>query len=181
MENPNEIKQPKFRRPTLTEKKAILESIYKGDRPAEEILKECNIKTPIYTVLRRWGKQLKQYDGSLFIVRRNYTTEFKQDLVRQIGLGAISEREAILKYNLAGVAQIKNWIKKYSSQIIYVSKNIDMNESEKASLTEAEQSNKGLEMALAEANLRIIGLEAMIDVAEKQFKIEIRKKAGTKQ
>jgi transposase-like protein len=181
MEKPKEIRQAKFRRPTLTEKKAILESIYKGDRPAEEILKECNIKTPVYTVLRRWGKQLKQYDGSLFIVRRNYTTEFKQDLVRQVGLGAITEREAILKYNLAGIAQIRSWIRKYSSQIIYVAKNTDMIEAEKSEVAEVVQRNRELEKALEHANFRIIGLDAMIDVAEKQFKIEIRKKAGTKQ
>jgi transposase len=179
--NEKEIRQPKFRRPTLTEKKTILERIYMGDQPAEEILKECNIKTPVYAVLRRWTKQLKKYDGKLYTVKRSYATELKKEIVRQIELGVISEKEAISQYNLTDTTQIKNWIKKYSSQIIYVSKNIDMNESEKASLTEAEQNNKGLEMALAEANLRIIGLEAMIDVAEKQFKIEIRKKAGTKQ
>ena len=38
-----------------------------------------------------------------------------------------------------------------------------------------------LEKALAEAKLKIAALEIMIDLAEQQFKIKIRKKSGAKQ
>jgi ribosome-associated toxin RatA of RatAB toxin-antitoxin module len=96
-------------------------------------------------------------------------------------LGAISEKEAIVKYGVSELQQIKNWIKKYSSQINYVSKNIVMKETEQSELATILQQKKELEKVLEEANLRIIGLDTLIDVAEKQFNIEIRKKAGTKQ
>ena len=175
---PKEVRKPKYKRPSLTEKRAILESIYKGDRPAEEILKEYNVQTPVYTVLRRWTKQLKKYNGKLYTVKRTYTTEFKKDVVRQIGLGVLSEKEALSQYNLTDLTQIKIWIKKYSSQITYVSKNTEMSEMNES---ETAEQKKGLENALKEANLKIIGLDTLIDVAEKQFNIEIRKKAGTKQ
>ncbi len=38
-----------------------------------------------------------------------------------------------------------------------------------------------LERALEDANLKILGLETIINVAEKDLKIDIRKKPGTKQ
>ena len=182
MENESgEIREPKFRRPTLTEKRLILERIYKEDEPAEKILKEFHIKTPAHLVLPRWEQQLKRSSGRLIRARKTYTTEFKQDVVRQIVLGAISEKEAIVKYGVSELQQIKNWIKKYSSQINYVSKNIVMKETEQSELATILQQKKELEKVLEEANLRIIGLDTLIDVAEKQFNIEIRKKAGTKQ
>jgi hypothetical protein len=39
----------------------------------------------------------------------------------------------------------------------------------------------GLEQQLAEAQLKIRALETMIDIAEEQLKIDIRKKSGAKQ
>ena len=49
---------------------------------------------------------------------------------------------------------------------------------EKASL---EKRIKALEKALDMAKLKNIAIETMIDVAEEQFNISIRKKAGPKQ
>jgi len=40
---------------------------------------------------------------------------------------------------------------------------------------------KALQQQLQEAQLKIAALETMIEIAEKQFKIEIRKKPGAKQ
>jgi len=44
-----------------------------------------------------------------------------------------------------------------------------------------EKRIKELEKALDYAKLKNIAVETMIDIAEKQFKISIRKKAGPKQ
>jgi TolA-binding protein len=43
------------------------------------------------------------------------------------------------------------------------------------------QDLKALQQQLQEAQLKIAALETMIEIAEKQFKIEIRKKPGAKQ
>lgn len=47
--------------------------------------------------------------------------------------------------------------------------------------TELEKQNQELIKKLNQANLKITGLEIMIDIAEEQLNIEIRKKPGTKQ
>jgi hypothetical protein len=55
-----------------------------------------------------------------------------------------------------------------------------MNEKQKQNLEALKYRNKDLEKALKEANLMILALHTMIDVAEKDMKIAIRKKSGTK-
>lgn len=47
--------------------------------------------------------------------------------------------------------------------------------------SEDKRKNEELQKVLAEANLKIAGLETMIDIAEQELKTEIRKKSGTKQ
>ena len=51
----------------------------------------------------------------------------------------------------------------------------------KESLKALQQKNKELEKALEKANVMIYGLNAMIDYAEKELNVPVRKKPGTKQ
>lgn len=44
-----------------------------------------------------------------------------------------------------------------------------------------QSEEQALRKALEESNLKILALETMIDIAEEQLKINIRKKSGTKQ
>lgn len=55
-----------------------------------------------------------------------------------------------------------------------------MNEQERHELAELQKQNKELEKQLKDAKMKEIALETMIDIAEKQLKITIRKKSGTK-
>lgn len=56
-----------------------------------------------------------------------------------------------------------------------------MTEKQKKDLYTLQQRNKELERAVKEANLMILALNSLIDVAEQDLKIPIRKKRGTKQ
>ncbi len=55
-----------------------------------------------------------------------------------------------------------------------------MTEKKKSDNQALNQRNKELERALKDANLMILALNTMIDVAEQELKIPIRKKRGTK-
>ena len=56
-----------------------------------------------------------------------------------------------------------------------------MTDKQKRHLHILQQRNKELERAVKEANLMILALNSLIDVAEQDLKISIRKKRGTKQ
>jgi hypothetical protein len=56
-----------------------------------------------------------------------------------------------------------------------------MTTTQKQEMQALKQRNAELEQALQQANLLILALNTMIEVAEKELKIPIRKKSGTKQ
>jgi hypothetical protein len=88
------------------------------------------------------------------------------------------------KYNLDGAGRITSWMRKFG---------IETKEEEVMALpgkkahTESEELKalrlelKQVKKALAEEKLRSLAYDKLIDVAESQFNIAIRKKAGAKQ
>lgn len=56
-----------------------------------------------------------------------------------------------------------------------------MTDQQKRDLKALQLRNQELEKSLKDANLMILALNSMIDIAEKDLKIPIRKKRGTKQ
>jgi transposase-like protein len=83
------------------------------------------------------------------------------------------------KHGVSSSSVVTRWKQKYWEDFcgmeeskLPVSKDIGLNE---------DVTNKVTEHALREAELKILCLETMIDIAEKEFNISIRKKPGTKQ
>jgi hypothetical protein len=56
-----------------------------------------------------------------------------------------------------------------------------MTRTQKRDVQALQQHNDELEQALQQANLLILALHTMIDVAERELQLPIRKKSGTKQ
>jgi hypothetical protein len=103
-------------------------------------------------------------------------------LVREITAGRMSIQEAVDRFNFqskAPHALLKTWLKRYSPQIT-VSLPL-MTEKERHKQELLLKRNKELEKQLEFAQMKNIALETLIDVAEEQLKITIRKKAGAKQ
>ncbi len=96
----------------------------------------------------------------------------------------ISRLEIIEKNKLRGECSVLNWMRKFVDP--NVKRMIDM-KGRKITLPPAvdkespEQENARLRKELELAKLRIEGLEIMIDIAENELKIPIRKKPGAKQ
>ncbi len=130
----------------------------------------------------RWIKDIRKYDPAQVHRKNNlYSKEQQLMVVKQIVLGQMDVNEARKKYNIKSSTSILNWLEKYSCQI-----ELHKNESPLAIMKEQDAVNneeriKQLEKTLQEANLKIVGLETMINIAEKELKINIRKKSGTKQ
>lgn len=91
------------------------------------------------------------------------------------------------KYHLNSKEVLYGWIKKFldGKNCVplesFVSPDPMKEKSIEAQLMELKAENKRLQEALEMANLRAKAYETMIEVAEKNLNISIRKKAGTKQ
>jgi transposase len=112
-----------------------------------------------------------------------FTDSFKRMVVEEILSGSIFIAEAAKKYGIPSRSTVSQWMKWYqkNNDNIVVSISSPVAEQEQDNKNEHPISIKELQKALEQAKLKIIGLETLIDVAEEQLNIEIRKKPGTKQ
>ncbi len=111
-----------------------------------------------------------------------YEVAFRRWLVREIEEGRMSIREAIERFNFNpsnGDSLIRSWQKKYAPEIVLSL--TAMTEKERHKLEALQKNLKETEKQLEQAQMKNIALETLIDVAEENLKINIRKKPGAKQ
>ena len=110
-----------------------------------------------------------------------YETSFRRWLVCEIESGQMSWQEARSRFNLPHRFDkvYKEWQKRYSDQIILtlpLMKAVDRTNNQ-----ELEKRVRELEKQLELAQMKVVALNTIIDIAEKSYKLEIRKKSGPKQ
>jgi translation initiation factor 2B subunit (eIF-2B alpha/beta/delta family) len=98
----------------------------------------------------------------------------------------ISQTELQKKYSIGGNNCINYWMRKFGSREITVEQlNLQQAMSKEEAKTPRERKLetkvKELEKALEQERLRTLALDTMINIAERDLKISIRKKSGTKQ
>jgi len=106
----------------------------------------------------------------------------KRWLVREIESGRMTIGEAKDQIELISKAPdllIRRWRKRFAPEIAFTLP--VMTEKEKQKLEVVQRRMKQLEKQLEDAQMKNIALETMIDIAEEQLKIVIRKKSGPKQ
>lgn len=165
-----------YRVRSLTFKKQAVEEYLQGETPLRDILKKYDVKA---ASLYNWIRQVER-GNDLLIKAKRYPESMKLHVVREINSGAISKKEALGKYKIAKASTIEDWCSKYSIEIGAEISNLMRKENKEQSGQQDDRITQ-LQKALQEANLKILGLETMINIAEKELKVDIRKKSGTKQ
>lgn len=112
---------------------------------------------------------------------KQYETSFRRWLVQEIESGRMSWQEARSRFNLPFRFDLtyKDWQRKYSQEIV-LSLPL-MTAEERINLKKLEARTKELEKQLELAQMRLTAVNTMIDIAEMEYKLEIRKKSGPKQ
>ena len=116
------------------------------------------------------GKWMKKYGA---IKRVKVSGHQKREIIRAVTEGRMTIKEAQLATNVASPSSIRAWIRQVRK------KSTDIAAKNKTSMPPVNTIDP--EKELAAARLKIAALETMIDMAEEQFKISIRKKPGAKQ
>jgi transposase-like protein len=116
----------------------------------------------------------------------HYTDEFKFMVVQEYLTTSISREELKKKHGIGGNDCIPNWMRKFgTSQVTAEQINLQRTMSKEEEKTPQERKLeakiKELEKALEHERLRTLALNTMINIAERDLKISIRKKSGTKQ
>jgi len=112
------------------------------------------------------------------ITYNDYTDSLRFEIVRKIQTGQITKAEACRIYCIKSHSTISNWIRKFERSDSYLQIPMKYNNSDKKELI---KRIKELERQLEDEQIRSVGYSKMIDIAEEQLKVSIRKKPGTKQ
>ena len=121
--------------------------------------------------------------------RHHYSEEERLSILRDYYSSGMSMYACVQKYHMSTNSILIRWKKEYESHPEFVSlqsepKELDManrdKESYKEEIAQLKKRNKELEKALAFSKLETEARDLMISIAEEQFNIPIRKKAGAK-
>jgi len=107
-----------------------------------------------------------------------YSESLKREVVREVQQGRISKEEAKRKYGIPGHGTVLNWIRKFEESGPHYDPMKDYSKLDKQALI---KRIKELERQLEDEQIRSFGYSKMIDIAEEQLKVPIRKKPDTKQ
>ena len=106
--------------------------------------------------------------------------EIKFIVVQEYLEGSISQRALMLKYNFRGKQCINNWIRKFGVEKPTFQDSMSKHTKTRTNDTSIELKIKRLEEELKREQFKTKALNTMIDIAERELKVDIRKKSGAK-
>ena len=112
--------------------------------------------------------------------RRSYSEEFKKEIVSIFESGKLSVLQIEKLYGVRN-ANVYNWIYKFSTFNEKGFRIIEMKDSSIDKMKELERKIKELEQAVGQKQIKIDYLEKMIDIANDELKIDIKKNLNTQQ
>jgi transposase len=133
-------------------------------------------KSCLYNWMRDYGSVNYQQN----IKRKIFSNLQKRTIVTAIEQGRMNIKEAQTAYGVKNVKIIRNWLTQYKAEKVELCIITEPAMAKKTNPFSAVQA-EALKQALAAAELKIKALNTLIDVAEEQLKIDIRKKSGAKQ
>lgn len=118
----------------------------------------------------------------IILNRYEFTQEFKDQICFQVLYECRNIDELVKEYEIPSNHTLILWIRNYKKRLEEGMITLPaMTEEQKKNIVALQKRNKELESALEKANVLIYAMNAIIDYAEKEYNIPIRKKRGTKQ
>lgn len=118
--------------------------------------------------------------GKKIIIRRKFTEEFKLTVVREYESGVHTVLEMSRLFGISET-NIYNWIYKYSAYNKKKVRIVEMTESSSKKVSELQKRIKELESIVGQKQIKIDYLEKMMEIAQEQYGIDIKKNSDTSQ
>jgi len=120
--------------------------------------------------------------------QRDYPLTLKLQIVREVEQGSLSPSQAMLKYGIQGDSTVRKWLQKYGNFDWVNQTPYSMPKSPEQKIMELEAKVKLLEKQKATlekqahiADSKAIIFDMMIELAEKEYQIDIRKNSSPEQ
>ena len=115
-------------------------------------------------------------------VNVGFSEAFKLHVVGEVESGKISQSEASRRYGILGHSTILKWCRKYGKLPSHRNMRLrsSIMDEKEIELLRVKNENKALKQELEEARFKNVVLETLVDVAERELQVPIRKKYGAK-
>lgn len=110
--------------------------------------------------------------------QRDYSLAFKLSVIEEVEKGALTYKQAQKSYGIQGRSTVLVWLRKHGTLDWSLPKQHSLKPTKEKT---PEQRIKELEAALEAEKLKNKLFSTMIDIAEKQYGLSIRKKSSPKQ
>lgn len=106
---------------------------------------------------------------------KRYSLSFKQKVIEEIESGKLTKSEACRLYDIGSETSIQKWIKKLGKlHLLNKIVRIEL-KGEVSKLKQLEKQKRELESALAQAHLKLLTYESLIEVTEEELGIDLKK------
>jgi len=118
--------------------------------------------------------------------QKDYSLSFKLQVVSELELGKLTRVQAMEKYGIQAGSTIRTWLKKYGNfdYDYTINQSIKMDKTPEQRILELEQElifskkqQAKLAYELEQTNKKVVLFDMMIDIAEEELDISIRKKS----
>ncbi|MEM7595619.1 MAG: helix-turn-helix domain-containing protein [Cyanobacteria bacterium P01_A01_bin.83] len=120
--------------------------------------------------------------GYIKRTQKDYSISFKLQVVQEIEQGELTRTQACNKYGIQAKSTIREWLKKYGNFDWEHQRPKDMSKTPEQRILELEAKVKLLEKQKARAehlaeraDKKVIIFDMLVDIAEKEYDIQIRK------
>jgi transposase-like protein len=123
--------------------------------------------------------KLTYFDSPKLPFQRTFSDEFKQKKIRELERNITSISEICKTYSVSR-SSVYKWIYKYSIMAKRQEKQVVEAKSDTQTIKALRERIKELERVIGQKQLLIEFKEKMIEIAESTYKIDIKKKVGSK-
>ena len=147
--------------------------LIRSDVPRRDIIEKYGVSA---NTLSDW---VQRYGSGLGKVKR-YTAAEKRSVVRAIASG-MGVKQAQIAFNISSAGLIRRWMNDFKEENTELSSPNPLQVAKKTISQPDKTELEALRKALEEEVLKNRALNTMIDIAEQQLKVDIRKKSGARQ
>jgi transposase-like protein len=165
--------RPQFSKQTIRQ---IVQSLERGATRTEIVKRYGMARSTLSLWMEEYGSQA--YRDS----QKPLSAAGRRSMVRAIEEGKMTLGEAKIAFSLNSINHVKQHLRradKEKAELRRMATLMDTNEARSEAVSSEDAA--ALKKALEQAELKIKALNTLIDVAEEQFKIPIRKKPGARQ
>lgn len=171
------LKHPKGRRWPLEVKREAIEAIDSGLFTTREVMEMYGVRG--HETIQNWRKYLARPTQK----RRSFRESTRRRIAHEVRSGLMSAERAMETYGILDPETIPRWIAQYEQDhdLELMAKGRKKEPAKGKTYASAEEELAALRKELEYERLKNVALETLIEVAEEELNIEIRKKPGAKQ